>query len=337
MRRNLEIYKVLLDQTLETRDKVLGRRKIDATEVQIQQAEAYVKSREAALIQAEQQVLDQQDVLVRFMSNSQVNLLNNYYIVPTTEPSIEEEHLDIKKMLETALKKNPTIQQARLGIEIADINIREVAKNQRMPKLDLVTSLRTQSLAAGAEDAYERIYRGDYVSYAVGLSLEYPLGNRQKEAELVQRRLTRRKAVVNLENISDQAALLTRQTTRRIEADFAEIQKQKDASEAAQNHLTVLESSEIIRERLTPEFLMLKLQAQEFLANAQIAEIKAIADYNIAIAELSRLLGTALELYMIEPTTPAPAPEPVEDDTTNTTNPNTSNTTSDGLVPIEMN
>ena len=296
-RRSLEIYKALLDQTLETLVKVEGRRKIDATEVQIQQAQAYVKSRQATLIQAEKQVLDQQDILVRLMSDSQLNLLEEMYIVPTSQPFLEETKLDTTKLLETAMDKNPAIQQARVGIAIADINI-QVAKNQRMPRLDLITSLRTQSLAPGPEDAYERIYNGDYVSYAVGLSLEYPLGNRQREAELAHW-----KAVVSLENVADQAAQLTRQNARRVEADFAEIEKQKAASEAAQTHLKVLLESEIIRERLTPEFLLLKLQAQEFLANAQLAEIRAVADYNIAIAELSRLLGTTLELNKVEPIT----------------------------------
>ena len=302
-RKSLEIYKALLNQTLETLVKVEGRRKIDATQVQIQQAQAYVKSRQAALIQAEKQVLDQQDVVVRLMSDSQLNLLEELYIVPTSQPILQETKLNTTKLLETALQKNPVVQQARAGIEIADINIR-VAKNQRMPKLDLVTSMRTQSLAPGPEDAYERIYNGDYVSYGVGLSLEYPLGNRQREAELAQRRLARRKAVVSLENIADQAAQLTKQTARRVEADFAEIEKQRGASESARRHLEVLQQSEIIRERLTPEFLLLKLQAQEFLANAQLAETRAIADYNIAIAELSRLTGTTLELHMVEPIVP---------------------------------
>ncbi len=310
-RRNIEIYRTLLDQTIETLTKVQGRRQIDATEVQIQQAEAYVKARQATLIQAEKEVLDQQDSLVRLMSDSQLNLMQEVNIVPSSKPALEKTNFDLKSLLETSLQKNPAIQQARVGIEIADINIR-IAKNQRMPKLDLVTSLRTQSLDAGAGDAFNHMYNGDYVSYGVGLSLEYPLGNRLKETELMERRYASRKAVLNLENIADQAAQLTKQSARRIEADYAEIEKQKAASEAARVHLQVLEESEIIREKLTPEFLLLKLQAQEFLANAQIAEIRAVADYNIALADLSRLLGTTLELNLVEPITP----EHIESDTT---------------------
>ncbi|MBN1973507.1 MAG: TolC family protein [Sedimentisphaerales bacterium] len=323
-RRNIDIYRELLKQTEDTLAKVQGRRQIDATDVQIQQAQAYVKSRQAALIQAEKQLLDQQDAILRFMSDSHLSMMDEVDIVPASALSLEKTSYDIKKLLETAIRKNPVIQQARVGIDIADINIR-IAKNQKMPRLDFVTSLRTQNLDESPEDAYARFYNGDYVSYGAGLSLEYPLGNRKSEAELMKRRLERRQAAVKLENITDQAAQLTKEKARRIETDFAEIEKQRAAAEAARLHLQVLEESEIIRERLTPEFMLLKLQAQEFLANSQIAEIRAIVDYNIAIAELSRLMGTVLELYMVEPNEPE-QPEPAESD-------NTGNE----LFPIEMN
>ena len=299
-KQNVEIYKLLLKQTEDTLAKVQGRREIDASEVQIQQAQAYVKARQAALIQAKKLVLDQQDSIIRLISDEQLNLLEDINIIPVSQLSFEKTELDTKKLLETTIQKNPVIQQARIGIQLADVNIR-IAQNQKMPRLDLVTSLRTQSLDHDYEEAFKDMYDTDYVSYAVGLSLEYPLGNRNRNAELMQRRLARRKAVINLENISDQAAELTKEVIRRVETDYIEIEKQRAASEAARLHLEVLEESEIIRERLTPEFMLLKLQAQEFLANAQIAEIRAIADYNIAIAELSRITGAILELHLIEP------------------------------------
>ena len=125
-----------------------------------------------------------------------------------------------------------------------------------------------------------------------------------------------------------------------------EIEKQKAASEAANLHLQVLDESEIIRDKLTPEFMLLKLQAQEFLANSQIAEIRAITDYNIALAELSRITGTTLELHLLEPVTsvePENNSEIIIEPESNiennivpdTNTPDTYN--SDELVPVEMN
>ena len=298
-RRDLEIYQGLLNNTHETLEKVASRREIDATELHIKQIEASLKTREAALIQARERIFDAQDVLTRLMADAQLNILKDFNIIPVSEPSQELETLDEPNLMEIALNKNPIIQQARVGIEIADINIR-VAENQDMPRLDLTASARTQALAQGPERAQEKLYNGDYVSYGLGLSLEYPLGNRQREAELIQRRFERRQAFAILHNVADQAAQLVKERVRRAQTNYTEIKVQKEATDAARTYLEVLDDTENIREQLTPEFLLVKLQAQEVLANAQMSEVRAIVEFNIALAELAQTLGTVLELHEVE-------------------------------------
>jgi len=312
-RRELDIYQALLDRTLETLKKVEGRKEIDATDVQIKQTEASAKARQAALLQASKGVIDAQDILIRLMTDAQLNMLDEFQIIPASAVSLESEELDPSKIIEVALQKNPEIQRARTETEIADINIR-VAENQHMPRLDLVASARTQGLALMPEDAQDQLYNGDYTSYAIGLSLEYPLGNRGREAELLQRRLERRKAVSALQNVADQVAILAKEAIRKIELNHSEIQVQKDAVEAARIHLQALEDSEPVRERLTPEFLMVKLQAQEALANAQQSEIRAIVDFNISLAKLARISGTVLELHQVSSSLPAVLDSDVENE-----------------------
>ena len=215
VRQNLKIHQELLDRTLDTFKKVEGRREIDATDVQIKQTEAYVKIREAALLQINKQIIDAQDVLIRLMGDAQFDIFDEFYIVPSSEPSMAIEEYDVSKLLEIALQKNPVIQQAKINIEIADINIR-VAENQDMPSLDLVTSARTQGLAKSLKNAHDNLSTGDYVSYGIGLSLEYPLGNRQRDAELLQRKIKRRQAVAGLQNVADQLAELTKEKVRKV-------------------------------------------------------------------------------------------------------------------------
>jgi hypothetical protein len=65
--------------------------------------------------------------------------------------------------------------------------------------------------------------------------------------------------------------------------------------------LAVLERT---RASLTPEFLNLKFQRQNGLALAQFEEVAALVDYNIAIAELQRAMGTGLGMNRIELSTP---------------------------------
>jgi outer membrane protein TolC len=304
-RRDFEIQQELLDWTFSTLKKVEGRREIDATDVQIKQTEAFAKVREAVLVQTKKDIIDAQNDLVRLMADPQLSMLEYIEIIPVSKPTLENGKLDSSKILETAMKKNPAIQRAKIETEIAEINIR-VAENQKMPRLDLVASARTQALAEDADTAHDRFKTGEYDSYAVGLSLEYPFGNRQRRAELLKRQLERRKAVSALQNVADQVAILAKGGVTKIQTNYSEIEIQKQAAEAARIQLQALEDSEPVRERLTPEFLFLKLQAQEALANAQRSETRAVVDFNIALVQLAQISGTVLELHQVSTAIPIP-------------------------------
>ena len=298
-RRDLEIQQQLLDKTRETLRKVEDRKNIDATTVQIKQAEASVKTRQGILFQVEKRVVDVQDALVRLLSDHQLNLLNDFEIIPATTPNMEATEFEQLEVLKLALINNPLIQQARIGVEVAQINV-DVAKRQKMPRLDLVASMRMQGLSSTQGGAQDRLNEADYTSYAVGITFEFPLGNRQRESEFRRRKFERSKAISILQNVSDKIATQAKERVRLAETAYRELQVQKDAAEAARIHLQALEDTEMIREKLTPEFLMVKLQAQESLASAQRAEIKSIVDYNIALTRVAQTTSTVLDMRYVQ-------------------------------------
>ena len=302
-RHDYEILKKLFERTNDTLSKVLGRKEIDATDVQIKQAESSAKSRQAILLQAGRAIIDAQDALLRLMADPQVSLLDELEVIPETDPVMTTKQLDTSEILGKAMKKNPVLQQARVAVAVADINM-HVAKNQEMPKLDLVASSRLQGIAQSPGPAQDNFNRGDYVSYAVGLSLEFPLGNRQREAERLRRRLERRKAVSTLQNLADQVAIQAKERIRLVQISLEEIDIQQQAAEAARIHLKAVEDSEPVREKLTPEFLLVKLQAQASLADAQRAEVNAITEFNISMVELAQTMGTVLELRQVSTALP---------------------------------
>jgi outer membrane protein TolC len=227
------------------------------------------------------------------MADPQMNLLSEAEIVPNTSPSLVITELDRKDLLRLAMNNNPAVQQARLAIAISDINI-DFAKSQRMPRLDLVASTGFHGLDDSSGNSHDNM--GDFASYALGFSLEFPLGNREREAELMRRKLERRKAVSALQNTADLVAAAVKERIRKVETNHSEIQIQKDAAEAASTQLRALEQTESVRPQLTPEFLLVKLQAQQDLAEAQRAEVRAIVEFNIATAELAQATGTVLKL-----------------------------------------
>ena len=309
-RSDLKTHRSLLDGTLETLNKVQGRRGIDATAVQVKQAEASVWSREAFLVRARKRVSDAQDALLALVAAPEANILMDTEIVPVTEPYLEQGQFNSDELIAMAIQNNPLIQESRIAVEVAEINI-EVARNQYMPRVDLVASGRTQGIG---EDYYKAEDTMDnYASYTVGIVAEYPLGNRQRFAERQKRRLERRRAISSLHALSDQVAIQVKEKIRKLESSFTEIDVQKQATAAARIHLRALQDTEEIREQLTPEFLLVKLQAQQDLAQARLAEAKAVTDFNVAIAELAQAGGTVLELHRIQNALEKiTAPEPKE-------------------------
>ena len=65
---------------------------------------------------------------------------------------------------------------------------------------------------------------------------------------------------------------------------------------------------------LTPEFLNLLFQRQERLGEAQLQELRSLAVYNLAIAELGRATGNGLEMNGIDLVVVGPEATPVEVD-----------------------
>jgi len=301
--RDLEIQQELLERTLATLNKVEGRREIDATGAQVRQAEAYAKSRQAFLLQLEKRVEDARDLLIRLMADAQLDITSDTEVVPVTSFATTDDGLENmvtkQQALALAMQHNPVVRQARTGVEIADINVR-VAKNQRMPRLDLVASARTQGLDRDRGEAHDQLTTAGYGSYAVGLTFEFALGDRERYAELRKRRLERRKAVAVLHNVADQVGVQVNERFRKVQTNLAEVAVQRQAVLAARQHLQALEDSEMVRQRLTPEFLLVKLQAQETLAQAQRALVSALVTFKIGIAELAQATGTVLDLHEID-------------------------------------
>jgi len=298
-RRDVKIQESLLRKTRETLKRITDRGLIDATKVQIKQAESAVESRNAVLIRARKTILDAQDRLARLLADKQINLLSQHEIIPTTPPSEVKVEIDPTDRLVMALRHNAVLEQARLAIDVADITVR-VAKNQALPRLDLTASTGLQGLGPTKHGADRAFYSGEYLSYAVGLSLEVPLGNRERRAEVRKRRLERLRAIATLQNLVDQVAVEITNGVRQIHTTFEELRAQRAAVEAASVQLQALEDTERIRGKLSPEFLQVKLQAQETLADNQRAELQAVINYNAAMTDLARLAGTILDVHHVK-------------------------------------
>ncbi|MCK5113224.1 MAG: TolC family protein, partial [Phycisphaerae bacterium] len=158
-RKIVKIAETLFDVTQKTYLKMEDRRPLDATDVQVMQSLAAVKTREAILLSARKDAKDAQDKLVNIISDQQFNYLEDFDLIPTEPLSKTLVKLDEADQLLTALRLSPSLEQARLAIQNADINI-VVAKNDMLPTLNFVGGV---SLDGGSTESARHAWN-DFVS-----------------------------------------------------------------------------------------------------------------------------------------------------------------------------
>jgi len=207
--------------------------------------------------------------------------------------------VDAGDQLLDALRFSPVMEQARLAIRTADINVR-LAENETLPVLNFTAAVAYQGLRGNGEDAVAQMAGHDHISYVLGGTFEYPIGNRAARSALRQRKFERLQAIASMQNAADQLAVDVNEAVREIETAFAEVEANRAAVAAAKAELEALEDTEKIRGRLSPEFLQVKLGAQELLAAVAGEEVRALVDYNRALARLAEVTGTILHQQNIK-------------------------------------
>jgi outer membrane protein len=194
----------------------------------------------------------------------------------------------------TGMRQRPEMQQVRLQLERADI-ILKVAKNDLLPKVNLTLALQSNGMDGGMASAYGKsVDPAGFIDTTVGISFEFPLGNRGAEAALARRLNERRQLIDNMELNAQKVAQDIKAQLREVFKNFDVIEYRERVRIAAADEFQGIVDLENIRTR-SPEFLQLKLDSQARLASAEQQLTQTLINYNIAIMKLEQAKGTLLE------------------------------------------
>ena len=307
----VRIQEQLLADTDMTRKRVYDRIPIDADAVSYFQSVSAVESRRAELIRARATLRTASDKLKGLLNDKELDLQGNGLLVPTDRPTSNPMTYNVGEVIDTALRQRTELQEARLQVERADIVV-DVTRNDLLPKADVTLSVQSNG------NIYENditnafvstINSAHWIDYNAVLKWEIPLGNSEAESRYLRRQTERRQALANLINSAQKVVLDVKTQLREVFASYEEIGARERARAATIRELAGLNQKETIQ-ALSPEFLRLKLDAQQRLATAELAEIQALVNYNIAIARLEQAKGTLLEYNRIALNT-EPPPSPI--------------------------
>ncbi|MDF1555279.1 MAG: TolC family protein [Deferrisomatales bacterium] len=204
-------------------------------------------------------------------------------------PTLPEKVLDdVEDHVQLALRLRPELNQARLQLQRGELEVVKT-RNGLLPKLDAFVSLGKTGYADSFGGALGDLDGNGYDA-RVGLTGEFPWGNRAPRA--VQRRseLGRDQATEAVENLLQLAQVDVR--SAHIEAQ--RFQERVAATAATRRLQEEKLRAETEKFRVGRSITLLVAQAQRDLLQSQIAEVAAVVNSRKAVVELTLQDGSLL-------------------------------------------
>jgi outer membrane protein len=270
-------------------------------------AESEVASREEGVIVAENDVAEAEDAVKRAIFAQNDPEVWALRIVPTDRPSAEPIAIDAPLAVKTALQQRTDILSARKNVESADISV-QYLRNQTLPTLDLVAAYGAtgiggtqlvrqgfggpiiQQIQGGYGGAVSDVFSNTYPTWTLGVNISYPVGNRSAGAAAARAQVTRDQAEANVRALELQIATEVRSAARAVETNLKRI----DSTRAARTLQDRRLDAEMKRFAAGMSTNFLVTQAQRDLAVAEVAELRAIADYRKSVVNFERVQEAGL-------------------------------------------
>jgi outer membrane protein len=289
-RRELEVRKKQYDLAKMLNEQ--ARRFVEAgdkAQVEIIRTEAGVAQQLEAIIIAENNLRDRERELKRTLNKTGLDMLTPTVLIPTTEPIPVRYELDRQQLLDIAFENR--MDMLELELQIAeDISSIDYMHNQALPLVTLDYRYNINGLGDSRDDSFDLLFNKRFEDHRVGLSLLVPLGNEASKSRLRQAFYQRRQRLATRENRQALIELDVLNAIDQLEANWQRILASRQSAildgrlfeaEKRQFELGLRTSTDV-------------LQAQTNFANSQSAEILALAEYQIALVDLSYATGTLL-------------------------------------------
>jgi outer membrane protein len=288
------------------RELTVRKQQYDLAQAQLEQAQRFVKSGERALVEviraeagaaerlegiivAENNVRDRQRELKQILQKPGLETQTTTVLIAVTEPDPVHYELDDERMVAAGIENR--MEMLELELELAkDISTIDFLRNQALPVVTLDYTYNINGLGATRGDAYDLLYDKKFEDHFFGLQVLVPLGNEAAKSRLLQALYVRRQRLATLEQRQTLIELEVLKAVDQLEANWQRILASRQntilagrlfQAEKRQFELGLRTSTDV-------------LDAQTKFAEAQSAEIRALAEYQITQVDLAFATGTLL-------------------------------------------
>jgi outer membrane protein TolC len=278
-----ELAQAQLEQAQHLAD--LGQR----AKVEVVRAEAGVAQQLEAIILAENSLRQRERELKRVINKAGLSMQTPTVLIPSTEPDPVLYALERPKLVRTALDSRMELLELQLQL-LQDASTVDFSRNQTLPAAALGYSYNINATGTTRNDSLDLLLSNDYGDHRVTLQVAVPIGNEAAKSRLRQAIYTRRQRLATRADRERVIELEVLNAVDQVEANWQRI--------LAARQTTVLNARVFEAEKRQFEQGLRTstevLDAQINFANAQSAEIQALAEYQIALVDLAYATGTLL-------------------------------------------
>jgi outer membrane protein TolC len=254
------------------------------------QAESQAASSRADLLASLGTEDTQQRVLKSLLSDD-YSEWKDVSVAPTEALYAVPEKFDLQDSWHKGVTMRPDLLQAKLSVEKQGYQVR-YNKNQMFPQLDLVGSAGwSGSSPNGVGSVFDQLRGRDNPFWTAGGQFSIPLGNIGARYNYKSAKATKEQLELQMKQLEQNILILIENAIATAQTSFQRV----DATREARIYAAAALDAEQKKLDSGKSTSFQVLQLQKDLTTARSAEIRALADYNIALAQIALNEGSTLE------------------------------------------
>jgi HAE1 family hydrophobic/amphiphilic exporter-1 len=261
----------------------------------VQQDESQVAQNKANLIAAQYTLATDQNTLKNLLCDTNYSRWHDVDIQPSGTLTAPPQSFDLQDSWNKGMTKRPDLLQAKLNVEQQGIQLKYY-HNQLFPELDLIGTYGFNGAGMQYSDTFGQYNDGNRPFYTYGAQLSVPLGNVGPRNQYKATKATLQQIVLQLKQLEQNVMVEIDNAVKQAESNYESVEATKQARIYAEAALDAEEKTYAVGKATTFEVLTY----QNNLTTARSQEIRALANYDEALANLAAQEGTTLERNNID-------------------------------------
>jgi outer membrane protein TolC len=205
------------------------------------------------------------------------------------------ENPDLSECLRQAIESRPEMLQAKIAADKQHLAI-QYTRNQLYPEIDLTGSYGRNGGGGQFGPVLDELRKGTDPAYSYGVTITFPLENTAARNAYKSAKANLEQALLQIKKVETTIVSAVDNDVKTVRSDLLRVDATRKASQYAQDALDA--GNARLQAGSTTSFEVLQLQSN--LTTARSAEIRALADYNIALEQLALDEGRTLERSKID-------------------------------------